>query len=48
VCGFRGAGQRQDDTVLGQQATDLVDQLRAAGNQAAANTMEALKVLLFN
>src|SRR5580698_8705065 len=38
----------QYDSVLGQQPTDLVDELRAAGDQPAADTMKALKILLLD
>jgi hypothetical protein len=40
--------QRENDSVLGEQSSDLIAELRAATDQPAANAMERLQILLPN
>ena len=38
--------ERQDDAILGQQSPYLIPQLRTAADQAAADVMKRLQILL--
>ena len=44
----RSEEESKYDPILGQQPTDLVDQLCTARNEPAANPMQTLQVLLFD